>query len=633
MVTRGSFITFCLLTLAACGGGSSGETSLNSQPAVTAPSTQTLDERVSVISPEAVSVDQSVSLLAFAADITSLQNRRWQQLSGPTISFLSSSSQVIAFDVPESGDYSFEFTAEDSNGNSTTKTVSFSANQNPSPIVASVRLDHEVVETGKVSLRADVIGSDEPFNVEWQQMQGPEIPAESLTTQGQFLFFDAPNVSKDEILEFQAQITFENGETYADNAYVLIKNALNNPDGFFPDAYGQIVFEGVFPFDQDGPYSAQLKNCIFNNQINQSCSFSSLPLIGQTTNNPTVDDVMSRVLVSHQWMGERFKRYLETSPVSEDIIRLLKAVTGVVISYDVRPSFYWAATGAIYLDPDNFWVTPEERDTLNDVPDYRSNFGQDLSFIFPWRYVKDRQDYLNGNPYPKSERQNRTIEDVQADITWLLFHELAHANDFFPPNAHSSIAMNTSPLSYANNNPATSSGFSQIYPLNSTQLKSLAQVSFRGETPNQTQRDYDASDIENFFSNDDAVMYYSYSTEREDFATLFEHFMMAYRLDVHSDVAVISVDSNPDSQVHWGQRGRITHPNLAARTEFVVNSIYPELLVPSILSTLDEPESLLPGVSWFDNLIDEPDESPTSEADRKKLAERKIRHMKLPKMQ
>ena len=139
---------------------------------------------------------------------------------------------------------------------------------------------------------------------------------------------------------------------------------------------------------------------------------------------------MDRVVVSHQWMGDRFKDFLTNNDSNNDIKNLLRATTAIIISYDVRPSFYWAATGAIYLDAENFWLTPQERDTINEAPDYRADFGNDLQFVMPWRYVKDNA--YASESYSKSERVNRTAEDALFRLTSLMYHELAHANDFFP---------------------------------------------------------------------------------------------------------------------------------------------------------------------------------------------------------
>ena len=94
---------------------------------------------------------------------------------------------------------------------------------------------------------------------------------------------------------------------------------------------------------------------------------------------PDIEDILNRTLVSHQWM-KRFEQYLRDSVVGQDMLNLLRGVTAVVISAEVRPSFYWAVTGAIYLDADN-WLTPVERDTLNEAPDYRAGFGAELQLL------------------------------------------------------------------------------------------------------------------------------------------------------------------------------------------------------------------------------------------------------------
>ena len=120
---------------------------------------------------------------------------------------------------------------------------------------------------------------------------------------------------------------------------------------------------------------------------------------------------MSRVVVSHPWMGERFKAFLEQYDQNDDFKNLLRATTAIVISYDVRPSFYWAATGAIYLDPNYLWLTQAERDTINEAPDYRSGFGAELQFEMLWRYVKDN-DYAN-QYFPLEQRVNRNTNKFE----------------------------------------------------------------------------------------------------------------------------------------------------------------------------------------------------------------------------
>ena len=139
---------------------------------------------------------------------------------------------------------------------------------------------------------------------------------------------------------------------------------------------------------------------------------------------------MNRVIVSHQWMGDQFKKFLENYDTNDDFKNLLRATTAVVISYDVRPSFYSPTLGAIYLDPDDLWETPAQRDTINQAPDYRAGFGAELQFEMPWRYVKDNAYAYYS--YPLRYRLSRSLDDSEYSFASLLYHELAHANDFFP---------------------------------------------------------------------------------------------------------------------------------------------------------------------------------------------------------
>ena len=541
---------------------------------------------------------KAVSLGVTSPPNDRITHSKWNQTSGPTITLLADNSQMISFDAAQPGDYQFQVSIRTASGQTLDETLSLTVDDTL-PHEANVRLDHVAPETAKVSLRVDGIEGKVIDKIDWQQVAGPGV--NNLTIQDNFLFFDAPNVNRDTLVEFRATISFVDGSSTSDNGYVLIKDvAINSSDGYFPRFNGQVVTTDMQVYQQNSPYASALQECVYNNTVERSCSFSKLPLLGSQTQNPDINDVMDRVLVSHRWMGDRFKQYLQQSIASPDMLKLLRAVTAVVISYDVRPSYYWSATGAIYLDGRNFWVTPEERDTLNDQPDFRSDFGNDLQFFIPWRYIKDNDYYFRGSDYPAEERLTKTFEDMEANITWLMYHELGHANDFFPPTVWQSMSSSTSPLVYSNDNPANSSQFSTIYPLTSSNMRALAQVSFAGETASTQQKAYTAQDVETFFEPDLAPAYYSYSTIREDYATLFERFMMSYRMGVSADVAVISTEQDGFA-VTWGQRDRISLEKMRGRTTAVVDQILPEINASEVFSTLPDAQLMTPGDDWRDN--------------------------------
>lgn len=609
-----------LTIIAACGGGSdsgSGPVSPTPPPTPPPPPAPIPDETPATPfltsnnlelygSAEAVT-GESVGLAVRTADGTNIRSVEWSQTGGPiSVSLLANRTQAVGFDVTEAGDYTFNVSVITSSGASRNADVTLTVNQADSP-EANIRLDHSATERGRVSLRVDGLAGKEITNIAWSQIAGPDaqnVTASDTNGPQYYVFFDAPAVTVDSPIVYEATITYSDQTTATDTAIVMVRNDDINDSAYFPNS-DLIVSADMFAYRSDSPYASAIKACIYNNQLASTCRFSQLPLIGQDTETPTVDDIMDRTLVSHAWMGEQFENYLRTSAAGPDMLKLLRATTAIVISYDVRPSFYWAATGAIYLDGNNFWRTPEQRDTLNDRPDFRSDLGRDLTFEMPWRYVKNNAYYpqLSSIAYPVAERRERSFDDLEASISWLMYHELGHANDFFPSSVWASLQSSDDPLSYFRENGTLSDTLPTTYPLLSAEMAALAQVRFAGETATTAQRGYQGEDVEQFFTPDRSPSYYSYLNEREDFATLFERFMMIYRLDAGADVGIVEVVDNPELIITWGQRNRINDPAIRNRLRYTVESILPELNFDAIQASLPDPELLDPSKSWRDSVV------------------------------
>lgn len=595
--------------LSACGGSDSGNTNIDRPslpPTSIAPTTGNLtpliDEKtVQIFGDSQTQAGGAVGFALIPKGTQQVDLISWQQIAGPALTFLANNSQTLGFDVPKSGNYSLSVTVQlvgETQPN--TYIVDFSADTAQQK--AAIRLDHTASELAKVSLHVGIPDGKTIENIVWTQLAGPK--AQNVETQDEFLFFDAPSVTADSVLAYSANVSYTDETSDTDEVLVTVKNVDFDSNGLF---YGNntIVSEDMYAYRAKSPFKDSLERCVYNNYIpNQPvCTFRDLPLIGMQTRQPSVEDVLNRTLVSHEWMGDRFADYLQLSAAGPDMINMLRGVTAVVISYDVRPSFYWAATGAIYLDANNFWQSPTERDTLNDQPDYRSDFGSDLQFSVFWRYTKDN-DYYPKTRIAKQSRVARNFSDVEASIAWLMYHELAHANDFFPPGLWSSISQNTTPLRYFRDNGTSSDVLSATYPLSSSEMHELAQVRFRDTTSTSTQRDYRGADIETFFTPDIAADFYSYLTDREDFATLVGHYMMLYRLDAEADVAIIDGrTSNDEPLVVWGQRNRIREDRLENRIVYAVNRVYPELNdIRGTLRSLPDPVMMTPNQGWFENL-------------------------------
>ncbi|MBT0586373.1 hypothetical protein [Alteromonas oceanisediminis] len=613
MSSRWMFVlsVVAMLSVASCGGGSdSGTGPAPNPPAPPSPSPEPDNQPVEPIATAGglsffgdsnAVVGESVGLGVRASDSTDLEEVEWQQMSGPAnVNLLAAHTLAVGFDVPLAGDYEFSVNALTASGQTLSASVILTVTSDPTPNV-NVRLDHAATERGRVSFRVDAANSKTIDAVTWTQTGGPEAQNVQLDAdRPEYIYFDAPSVTADTAITFEAEVAFTDQTVAADDVLLMVQNDTIVADAYFP-GNNQIVSADMFAFNSNSPYADEIERCVYTNALRSTCRFGELPLLGQTATEPTVEDVLDRTLVSHAWMGERFRQYLTNSDAGQDMLKLLRATTAVVISYEVRPSFYWTATGAIYLDANNFWQTPQERDTLNDRPDFRSDFGNDLNFVIPWRYVKNN-DYYPAGRYPADARLTRSFVDLEASISWLMYHELGHANDFFPPTSWAGLRSSDDPLSYFRNNGASSDQIPVSYPLLPNEMKALAQVSFAGETATSTQRSYRGDDIELFFTPDVAPAYYAYLNEREDFATLFERFMMAYRLGASSDIGIIDTVNNPDVIITWGQRDRISASDLQTRVRFAVENVLPELNVRAIQQQLPAPRLLDPTRSWFDNV-------------------------------
>jgi len=598
------------LILTACGGGSEEKTANTSNIQIPEPLPAKIIVNNSVNAfDDNLSIDQAVELFLYYPK-TELSNIVWTQTAGEAVTLLTPNDKGIAFTPSNSGDYSFEVTFTTENGDS--KLLSYEINVNDDVSSISARLGHVASEGNKVSLRTSISPNLAIDSINWQQTSGPTVTYTDDSTSGKTaIFFDAPSVNQDTFVTFE--VTASNESTiYRDTVAVLIENKNEiSLDAIFDERVSDTVAYNV-----NSPYKHSLVDCVYSNEITVSniCTLNKLPLIAHDTLSPTVDDIMDRVVVSHQWMGDRFKEFLEIYDIHDDLKNMLRATTAVVISYDIRPSFYWAATGAIYLDANNFWLSVDERDTLNEAPDYRAGFGNELQFDIPWRYVRDN-DYLS-TYISEDTRISREVNEGVYSIIGLMYHELAHANDFFPKSHWFNLDRNQRILATIPNT-IQSDILSQVHPLEGDEMFSLAQVNFNGATATATQKAYAPQDITQLFSIEAAPQFYNYSSTKEDYAMLFDGFMMKARYNIDRDVAITNaVDPGgfaSDYIVNWGQRGRISDAQIKPRVAYVVERVLPEFdTFQTILDNLPEPIMMEPGKSWIENLDISPSTAPKS---------------------
>ena len=368
------------------------------------------------------------------------------------------------------------------------------------------------------------------------------------------------------------------------------------------------------PYIGNGPHAEDLRPCLYPGEdAEQSCSLMRLPFVGMEYLAPSVDDLMTRVLVSHRWMGDNLKALLERLP--EDALLLARSLTGIVVASDIRPAHYRPLAGAIYLDADFLWRTPEQLAVVTKEPDYRAAFARKLQFLMPWRFVRNNQRFAIRTGADGA----RNIDDVATYIGFLLFHELSHAADFAHPDRLGQFTRSMTVAEAINSAwPWLSGRLAQDHPLRSNLLKGLAAVSFGGADPTQRQAAMLPGDLVDAFSGDGAVDYYAYYSQFEDLADLHTAALMSRHFGQEQDTAITDypLDEEADLTVAWGQRGRIADRNVIARARWVARNLYPGDVheMESYLIGRPPPLQLRRGDSWTENVVLEGGESFSSKA-------------------
>jgi hypothetical protein len=610
------FLPLAVLTLAgllsACGGGGGGGGTTPPPSGCSAASFQVSADDIVVVGKAAGAT--------VASSCGSITEVLWRQTAGPTVELLSARTQAISFEPAMAGIYAFSVDFRDATGVARSLPATVTATTPTAAVNVLVRADQAVREGGKASVRAwPAAGSGE--TITWTQVAGPAVTLD--TSDQNRVLFTAPAVSQDTLIVLRATKQVAGGGTDSDDVRVLVENheqAPADPSNNGPYVFSDSHVSRVYAYRANGPFAGALVRCTYDVALQHSgsganlCPLAMLPLLDQTTGGavPTVDQIMDRVVVSHDWMGQVFEEFLATQ-ANDDIKRLFNGVTAIVIGAHVRPSFYYAVTGAIYLDADNFWLTAPQRDVIDETPDFRSDFDRLLNYSTAWRYTEGNQSIFVNTP--PSSRIARTQSYLLAEAGWLLFHELAHASDFMPPSARS--ALDSSQSVWGNIVSRLGSGscagsiasdeLCREFPLTSQEMFGLAQVKFAGATPTAAQQAYTPQQVAGFFAADRATDDYNYSTTREDLAMLFEEFMMyrmtqgAWRRDMAITDKITDDTTGANLVVRWGQRGRVGDPRVKERAVLAVSRLAP--WVPSAeVQALPAPLDMRAGESWTGNL-------------------------------
>jgi len=545
----------------------------------------------------------------------SVTHMHWSGSGGPAPApLLSARTQAISFEPQAAGTYAFELTLRDGGAVARSQRIEIVAGGAAPATRIVVRTDQAVRAGQRASVRAwpALAAGDAVASITWAQIEGPAIEID--TSEPARAIFTAPAVASDTLLRLRATLRSANGAVARDEVLVVIEGQPPPPAGQLFDTFKA---SRVYPYRPAGAFADRLVRCVYDPALyyladnnTNLCTLGELPLLAQRTGGatPTVEQVMERVLVSHDWMGARFEEFLRRQR-NDDLLRLFGSVNAIVLGAHVRPSFYWSATGAIYLDADNLWLEPAERDVVSEVPDFRSGFDRELNYTAPWRYVNGNLPALRF--YDPARRDGRALSDLDYELGSLMFHELAHANDFFPSSMRANASTGV-PVFRAVPLVQPSDRLAHELPLLSQPMFSLARVKFFGVEANAEQRSYTPRQVADFFRADGASDEYGFAvppgastSPREDLAMLFEEFMMLHHHGLRRDVAMTNKFlpgmTGSDLIVAWGQRGRIGETQVKPRLALVLDEIAPWIGARAA-DGVPPPIALREGASWTANL-------------------------------
>lgn len=375
------------------------------------------------------------------------------------------------------------------------------------------------------------------------------------------------------------------------------------------DSAVYVGLAGSQPYYLQGPYASVLPNCVIAPAPEYSCSLNVLPFMVSDAQEPTVDLVLSRLVVSHRWMGDRFHEMLLNLPA--DMLQLFKSVTAVVIADDIRPSSFNTITGAMYIDPVLLWQTQDEKSIFRLFAGQAQEVDAEepLSFRSWSRYVKDNRPASQS--FSVMDDSERGLKDTLLPMAALLFHELAHANDFFPAerivHADASLSVYEVAGFQVGNRP---SDYLQAHSkLSSARLTHLANIMYLNEGAFTTEDlGISAQNIAAEFDLQPANDDYAFVHQFEDAAMLFEEVMMRYHFQVDRDVAYLDVPKLRTEgecngyTVAWGMRNRSAREEIKERAQIVVEAIIPKPHWSAYFASLAPPQYLPAGSGWCDSL-------------------------------
>ncbi len=349
--------------------------------------------------------------------------------------------------------------------------------------------------------------------------------------------------------------------------------------------------EEIILYNPSQENADKIKDCAFKVKAENSCPISDSPLLGMNKNQISINEIMNRTMSSKYSYFETFRNVLYQMP--KETLNLFGSVNAIVISDRINPDFYHYSSGAIYLSGNNFWKTEAEREAANNNKDYRESFGAALPFI------STREHYKRGRSLDLAERlKTRTDQQLAPLLIKLLFHELAHANDFFPKSFYDSTDMDVTKSYYAmtEENWEKEKVISQKMKtdLTSVAWKKASPILYQGEKADAEAKNTSAYTMLREFITDVAVAPYSYSSPREDMAMLIEESLFYHYYEYDSYVIIIKlpgadfkIPEDFSYPIAGGIKNKIAAPNVKERAEDILERVFNPAFADKISRSLE----------------------------------------------
>jgi hypothetical protein len=324
----------------------------------------------------------------------------------------------------------------------------------------------------------------------------------------------------------------------------------------------------LYAANSDSPKVNAMLACALD-KSGRNCSPSKLPFIGMENEVITAKSIFDRTLVSHHFMASTFKSFLENLK-NENLLHMFSSVAGVVITDEISSSFYTTRTGMIYINANFIWKNLTERSQLKFKEDTRGEPSPNKTIEMYHSYYKNGVKYNSG-----LFSRNRTQKEISNLLTRVLYHELAHTMDYFPPKKNNEIRnsnetyLDIAEEKFKNSRLSSDSlGYAEGDAVYFYAIYYFYNDVVEGKIPQMN-----SSSFMSEFNHNNGITLYSYSTKREHLAMLIEAYMMTH-IDGYQECNRGYEKKENKWTNFWSQKNRVLQDSVNNEAKKAISLIF-----------------------------------------------------------